>query len=72
MLVVGPMVVVDGDGAWIGGQGASDVGEGVVGGVVVVGGAGDVGVGAEGEAPGDVADAETVMASFWPDWQCRP
>lgn len=39
----------------------------VVGTLVVVDGGG-----VEGEAPGDVADADTVMASFWPDWQWRP
>ena len=40
-----------------------ELGEGVVGGVVVVGGVGD------GEAPGV---AETEMESFWPNWQCLP
>lgn len=39
----------------------------VVGPLVVVDGGG-----VEGEDPGDVADADTVMASFWPDWQWRP
>ena len=65
--LVGPLVLVlvDGDGAWSGGQGTSDLGEGVVG--VVGGGGGDAGVGAEGEAPGDVADVDTAIASFWPD-----
>ncbi|XP_070672553.1 uncharacterized protein [Malus domestica] len=54
---------MDGDRAGTGAQaaGSFDVGEGVVGGVLLVEGGG----GTEGDAPGEAA--ETVMASFWPD-----
>lgn len=60
--------VGEGDGASSGGQAAGlfDVGEGVVGGELAEGGGG----GTEGgEAPGEVAELETVIASFCPDWQ---
>ncbi|CAN6706934.1 unnamed protein product [Malus baccata var. baccata] len=62
---VGTPPFMDGDRAGTGAQAARsfDVGEGVVGGVLLVEGGG----GTEGEAPGEAA--ETVMANFWPDWQ---
>lgn len=65
---VGPPAV-DGDGTGAQAAGWFDDGDGVVGGVVAGGGSGAE-VGTEGEAPG--AAAETVMASFWPDWQWVP
>ena len=65
----GPSAIGDGvgDDVGVGVQLAGvlpDVGEGVVGGVSVEGGL--VGVGA---APGE---PETLMANFWPNWQCWP
>lgn len=63
---VGPPAVGPEVGARVQSAGVLELGEGAVG-VLVVGGVG-LPVG-DGEDPGV---AETVMASFWPAWQCQP
>ena len=62
----GPPAVGPDVGAGVQSSGVPELGGGAVG-VVVVGGVG-LPVG-DGDGPGV---AETVMASFWPAWQCRP